>query len=226
MLKRCPVQSFVRREGRITRGQKNALKRLWGRYGIDLVAAQKLDFDKLFRRTAPVWLEIGFGDGEGCIAMAKRNPETNFLGIEVYRPGVGHLLIQAAEQELSNIRVICEDAVAVLGQHCEGQCFERVMLFFPDPWPKKRHQKRRIVQPGFVNLIYHKLKSKGILHMATDWEDYAHQMLIVMSSAQGFANLAGASQFAVQPFYRPVTKFERRGVGLGHRVWDLVFQKR
>ena len=115
MLKPCPVQSFVRREGRITKGQKNALERLWGRYGLDLDPAQKLDFDKLFRRTAPVWLEIGFGNGEACIAMAKRHPETNFLGIEVHRPGVGHLLIKAAEQELNNIRVICEDAVAVLG---------------------------------------------------------------------------------------------------------------
>ncbi len=226
MPKLRPVQSFVRREGRITKGQKNALEKLWIRYGIDLIPAQKLDFDKLFDRTAPLWLEIGFGNGETCVALAKRYPEINILGIEVHRPGVGHLLIRAAEQDLSNIRVICEDAVAVLEQQCEGQCLERVMLFFPDPWPKQRHHKRRIVQPRFVNLIYHRLKPKGIFHMATDWEDYAHQMLTVMSSAGGFANLAGAGEFAVQPFHRPVTKYERRGVGLGHRVWDLVYQKR
>ena len=225
MLELRPVRSFVRREGRITQGQKNAMKNLWGRYGIDLFPAQTLNFDRVFSRAAPVWLEIGFGNGEACVTLAKRHPDTNFLGIEVHRPGVGHLLIKAAEQELSNLRVICEDAVAVLRQHTEELCLDRVMVFFPDPWPKKRHHKRRIVQTEFVKLVFQKLKPGGILHMATDWKDYAQQMLAVISSTQGFTNLAGTGRFAVHPFNRPVTKFERRGLGLGHGVWDLVVKK-
>jgi tRNA (guanine-N7-)-methyltransferase len=220
-----PVKSFVRREGRLTQGQMNALKNFWERYGINPVSVQKLVLDHEFDRTAPVWLEIGCGNGEALVDLAMRYPEINFLGIDVYRPGIGHLLLKASEQRLSNLKVILDDAVSVLRTHIVDQSLDRVLLFFPDPWPKKRHQKRRIVQPEFVRLIHQRLKPQGIFHLATDWEDYAHQMLRVMSSTDGFVNLAKERQFSKRPVDRPVTRFERRGQKLGHSIWDLVFQR-
>ncbi len=203
----------------------NALKNFWGFYGIDPVPVQKLVFAHEFNRTAPVWMEIGCGNGEALVDLAMRYPEINFLGVDIYRPGMGHLLLKASQQRLSNLKVILDDAVAVLRTHIVDQSLDRVLLFFPDPWPKKRHQKRRIVQPEFVRLIHQRLKPQGIFHLATDWEDYAHQMLRVMSSTDGFVNLAKERRFSKRPVDRPVTRFERRGQKLGHSIWDLVFQR-
>ena len=181
-------------------------------------------FPVFFDRVAPVWLEIGFGNGEALISIAQRHPEINLLGVEVYRPGVGHLLNRAAELAMPNIRVICDDAATVLEHVIPDQNLERVLLFFPDPWPKQRHHKRRIVQPEFVRLVRAKLKSGAIFHMATDWEDYAHYALAVLSKTPDFENLAGQGQFAERPAYRVLTKFEQRGLRLGHGVWDLLFK--
>lgn len=220
-----PIRSFVRREGRMTTAQKRALEKHWGCYGVDVEAGKTLDLFCLFDRGAPVWLEIGFGNGEALISIAQHCPEVNLLGVEVYRPGVGHLLTRAAELTLSNIKVICDNAAAVFEHAIPDQSLDRVLLFFPDPWPKMRHHKRRLVQPEFARLVHAKLKSGAIFHMATDWEDYAHFALAVMSKTPGFENLAGQGRFAERPDYRVLTKFERRGLRMGHGVWDLLFRR-
>lgn len=220
------MRSFVRREGRITKGQKNAFDTLWGGYGIDPETGQPLDFDAIYARKAPVWLEIGFGNGEALIAMARSLPEINFLGVDVYRPGVGHLLRLVAANELHNIRVLCEDAVPLLKHHICPQSLDRVLLFFPDPWPKKRHHKRRLVQSDFAGLLHTALRPGGLFHMATDWQDYALHALKVMTRAGGFVNMAEGDGFARRPTYRPQTKFEQRGRRRGHDVWDLLFRRR
>lgn len=215
------VRSFVRREGRITPSQQRALGELLPRFGVTLDGM--LDLDVVFGRSAPRTLEIGFGNGASLAIMAAQAPEHDFLGIEVHRPGVGHLLQEIERLALSNLRVICADAVEVLQQHVPPASLDHVLLFFPDPWPKKRHHKRRILQASFVELIRARLKPGGNFHMATDWQEYAEQMLEVMDNAPGFSNSAGRGQYAVKPDYRPETKFERRGLRLGHGVWDLVF---
>jgi tRNA (guanine-N7-)-methyltransferase len=215
------VRSFVRREGRITRSQQRALEELLPRFG--LVPEGVLDLDRVFGRHAPRTLEIGFGNGACLAQMAAAAPEQDFLGIEVHRPGVGHLLLEIERHALANVRVVCADAVEILRNHLAPASLDRVLLFFPDPWPKKRHHKRRILQPEFVALIREGLKPGGVFHMATDWQDYAEQMLEVMDTAAGFANVAGRGHYALRPDYRPETRFERRGLRLGHGVWDLVF---
>ena len=217
------IRSFVRREGRITRGQRRALDELWPRYGLDTVG--RVDPAGIFERVAPLTLEIGFGNGESLATMAAQAPDTNFIGIEVHRPGVGHLLQELDRQSLDNVRVFNEDAVKVLEDCLPDGCLDRLLLFFPDPWHKKRHHKRRIVQPGFIEMIAAKLKPGGILHMATDWENYAGHMLEVMGQSDKFRNCAGTGLYSVKPGYRPVTKFERRGRRLGHGVWDLLFER-
>ena len=211
----------MRREGRITPSQQRALDELLPRYGVQLDGL--LELDRVFGRSAPRTLEIGFGNGVSLASMAAQAPDQDFLGIEVHRPGVGHLLREIDHLGLNNLRVICADAVEVMERHMAPASLDRVLLFFPDPWPKKRHQKRRILQDSFVQLIHSRLKPGGHFHMATDWQDYAEQMLAVMDSAAGFTNSAGRGQYAVKPDYRPETKFERRGLKLGHGVWDLVF---
>jgi len=218
------IRSFVRREGRLTKGQQRALDELFPRYGISLQQG-KLDFDVLFRRNAFRVLEIGFGNGASLAEMAMNHPENDYLGIEVHRPGVGNLLLQIEKQGLNNIRVSNDDAVEVLEQQISDATLDAVYLFFPDPWHKKKHHKRRIVQPTFVQLLRRKLKPGGIFHMATDWENYAEHMQEVMSAAEGFENLAGEGNYSARPEYRPLTKFEQRGHRLGHGVWDLVFKK-
>lgn len=215
------VRSFVRRDGRLTVSQQRALDALLPRFGVALDGV--VDFDNVFGRHAPRTLEIGFGNGVSLAQMAAVAPERDFLGIEVHRPGVGHLLLEIEHHALTNVRVICADAVDVLERHIEAASLDRVLLFFPDPWPKTRHHKRRILQPAFVALVHERLKPGGIFHMATDWRHYAEQMLEVMSDTAGFRNAAGHGQFAPKPDYRPETKFERRGLRLGHGVWDLVF---
>lgn len=217
------VRSFVRREGRITQSQQRALDELLPRFAAPLDGL--LDLDALFGRQAPRTLEIGFGNGTSLAQMAASAPEQDFLGIEVHRPGVGHLLLEIERHALGNVRVICADAVEVLQRHIAPGSLDRVLLFFPDPWPKQRHRKRRILQPSFGALIHDRLKPGGVFHMATDWRQYAGQMLEVMEAAAGFRNTAGRGQFADRPDYRPETKFERRGVRLGHGVWDLVFMR-
>jgi tRNA (guanine-N7-)-methyltransferase len=217
------IRSFVRREGRFTRGQRHAIDTLWERYGVN-PAPELLDLDKLFRRCAPRVLEIGFGNGESLAAMAQAHPQADFLGIEVHRPGVGHLLMRIEALGLSNLRVICADAVEVIKYRLPDTDLDRVQVFFPDPWPKQRHHKRRLIQPAFVELLAPKLKPDGYLHLATDWEDYALHMLKVLEASEDFVNAANA--FAPRPDCRPLTKFEQRGLSLGHKVWDLLFQRR
>jgi len=217
------IRSFVRREGRITVGQQRALQDLWPRYG--LAADQPLDLATIFGRRAPCTLEIGFGNGDALATMAGQQTDTDFIGIEVHRPGVGRLLQQLDEHELSNVRVMREDAVQLLNSCFPDNSLDRLLLFFPDPWHKKRHHKRRIVQPAFIELLARKIKPGGILHMATDWEDYARHMLEVMGESAAFRNCAGTGNYSPQPDYRPVTKVERRGQRLGHGVWDLLFER-
>ncbi len=217
------IRSFVRREGRITPGQKRALEQLWPRFGLE--PGSPVDPVETFHRQAPLTLEIGFGNGASLATMAAPAPDTDFIGIEVHRPGVGHLLQELDKQALDNVRIFNEDAVKVLRDCLPDSCLDRLLLFFPDPWHKKRHHKRRIVQPDFIDLVARKLKPGGILHMATDWENYAEHMLEVMEIAPAFRNCAGAGLYSEKPGYRPVTKFERRGRKLGHGVWDLLFER-
>ena len=217
------IRSFVRREGRITRSQQRALDELLPVYG--LPSGGFIDPATVFGRKAPLSLEIGFGNGDSLATMAAQDPAGDFIGIEVHRPGVGHLLLELQRRELANVRVMCDDAVPLIGRCLPDHSLDRVLLFFPDPWPKKRHHKRRIVQPAFVELIGAKLKPGGILHMATDWEQYAQHMLEVLSRSAGFRNCAGPGKYSPRPDYRPETRFERRGQRLGHGVWDLLFER-
>jgi tRNA (guanine-N7-)-methyltransferase len=218
------IRSFVRREGRITEAQKRAIEELLPRYGVPEDNAP-LDFAALFGRDAPVHLEIGFGNGEALAAMAAAHPQNNYFGIEVHRPGVGVLLRRLDAECIPNVRVACTDAKEMLEQRIPDASLNAVYVFFPDPWHKQRHHKRRLVQPEFIALLRRRLKLGGTLHLATDWEDYARQMLAVLSAAEGFENSAGAGRFAPRPVARPLTKFERRGHRLGHGVWDLVFRR-
>ena len=218
---RRTIRSFVRREGRITRGQQRALDELWPKYGI--AVDDDTDLDRAFGRSAPRTLEIGFGNGEALAEMAAQQPEHDFIGIEVHRPGVGHLLQLLEQRGIGNVRIYHADAVQVV-QGLPNHCLDRVLLFFPDPWHKKRHHKRRIVQPAFIQLLAKKLKAGGILHLATDWQDYAEHMLKLIEQAEGFSNTASSGHYA-RATNRPSTKFEQRGRRLGHGVWDLVFSK-
>jgi tRNA (guanine-N7-)-methyltransferase len=217
------IRSFVRREGRMTAAQQRALQELWPRYGIDSNAM--IDPPALFGRNAPLTLEIGFGNGDTLLDMALASPETDFIGIEVHRPGVGRLLQALEDRHISNVRVMCDDAVEILQRCLPDHSLQRLLLFFPDPWHKKRHHKRRIVQPEFVELLARKLQPGGILHMATDWENYAEHMLEVVSASSAFRNSAGPGRYSEKPEYRPITKFELRGQRLGHGVWDLLFER-
>lgn len=217
-----PIRSFVKREGKLTKGQKNALEKAWPCLGVDLDDEQ-LDLASLFGREAPVVLEIGFGNGASLAEMAAASPETNFFGIEVHRPGVGSLLVHVLHQGLENVRVSADDAVQVLNQQIPDQSLDRVQIFFPDPWHKKRHHKRRLIQPEFVNMLCDKLKKEGVIHAATDWENYAEHILEVLEGCSMIENTADG--YAPKPDYRPGTKYEARGKRLGHGVWDLVFKK-
>ncbi len=216
------VRSFVLREGRLTAGQQRALEELWPRYGLEATAGV-LDPRETFGRDAPLVLEIGYGMGESLIQMARAEPDKNFVGIEVHRPGVGALLLGIEHCGCENLRTWCDDAVPVLEQCIPEASLHRLQLYFPDPWPKKKHHKRRIVQPEFVERVRTRMEPGGVFHMATDWEDYAQHMLEVMEQAPGWKNLAGPGQFAPRPSWRPQTKFERRGEGKGHGVWDLLY---
>lgn len=220
-----PVRSFVLRQGRLTIAQQKALDNHWQDYGIDF-SDKLLDFDAIFGRHAPITLEIGFGNGESLLEQAINHPERNFLGIEVHTPGVGHLIHGAQQAGIRNLRVIRHDAVEVLDKQIPENSLDRVQLFFPDPWHKKRHHKRRILKSDFVETIRKHLRIGGHFHMATDWENYAEHMLETMEKHQGFFNTAGEAHFVSAEGLRPETKFERRGLKLGHGVWDMLYQRK
>ena len=220
------IRSYVLREGRLTPGQQRAFDTLWPRWGLDY-RPHRLDLCEVFGNDHPVYLEIGFGNGESLAEMARGHPERNYLGVEVHGPGVGHLLLKLQEYGCSNVRVIRHDAVEVLDQMLGTASLQGVYLFFPDPWHKKRHHKRRILQPRFLDRLARVIRGGGFFHAATDWQDYAEQMMAVLS-ADGlrFENRAGPGVYMPRPAERPLTKFEQRGRRLGHDVWDLVFTRR
>ena len=218
------VRSFVARAGRMTGAQERAWAELWPRYAVT-DGDGPLDFVALYGRSAPLTIEVGFGNGESLVALAAANPDRDFLGIEVHRPGVGHLMLRAEALGLANLRIACRDAVEVLERRVPDGSVSELLLYFPDPWPKKRHHKRRIVQPGFVALVARKLAAGGRFRLATDWEPYAVHMLEVLSASAALANEHDAG-YAPRPDSRPVTRFERRGERLGHGVRDLSFRKR
>lgn len=219
------IRSFVRREGRLTPGQRYALEELYEHYGLDEAAAN-LNLAELFPKSAPIILEIGFGMGQSLLAQATHHPEQNFLGIEVHRPGVGALLAGAEKAKLNNIRVFCADAVEVLNKHISDNSLAGVQIFFPDPWPKKRHHKRRLVQAEFIALLVKKLQPGGFIHCATDWQNYAEHMLEVLGACPNLQNQSQDHTYCERPAHRPLTKFEQRGLKLGHGVWDLIFIKK
>ena len=216
------IRSFVLRQGRVSNAQRRACETLLPQYGI-LFSENLLDLDQVFGRQAPKILEIGFGMGESTAIIAQSHPENDYLGIEVHTPGVGSLLNQIEQHGLTNLRIIQYDAVAVLQHMLPAACLDGVHIFFPDPWPKARHHKRRLIQPAFVARLCNHLKPGGYIHVATDWEEYAVQILQVLSQEQQLSNTA--ADYAPRPDYRPLTKFEQRGIKLGHGVWDLISQK-
>lgn len=220
---RRPIRSYVLRQGRATDAQRRARDELLPRLGLPF-SWERLDLDRAFGRAAPKFLEIGFGMGETTAQIAAAHPETDYLGIEVHTPGVGSLLRRAAAAALTNVRIVQHDAVEVIERMIAPASLDGVHLFFPDPWPKKRHHKRRLVQAPFIELLATRMKSGAYLHVATDWEDYAQQILAVLSSEPQLVNTADG--FAPRPAYRPLTKFETRGLRLGHKVWDIVFRRR
>jgi tRNA (guanine-N7-)-methyltransferase len=218
-----PIRSFVLRQGRISNAQRHAYEILLLQYGIPFVG-NLIDLDQIFGRISPKFLEIGFGMGETTISIAKMHPQNDYLAIDVHTPGVGSLLKQIGETGLTNLRIIQHDAVEVLQRMLPPECLSGTHIFFPDPWPKARHHKRRLIQSQFITLLSERLKHGGYLHVATDWEEYAQQILQVLSSEPQLINTV--TDYAPCPAYRPLTKFEQRGLKLGHGVWDLVFQKK
>jgi tRNA (guanine-N7-)-methyltransferase len=219
------IRSFVLRAGRTTPAQERALAELWPVYGIDLPEGV-LDLAAVFGREAPRCLEIGFGAGEVIGALAENNPHIDYLGIEVHRSGVGRLLLRAEHSDLKNLRVICSDAVDVLRDHIVDGALDEMLVFFPDPWHKKRHRKRRLIEPSFAALASARLRGGGVLRLATDWQAYAEQMLEVCNAEPALESLSPAGGFVPRPEFRPPTRFERRGERLGHGVWDLAYARR
>ena len=222
---RRTIKSFILRQGRLTHGQQRALDEQWPVFGIEYEASL-LDFETLFGNTNPVILEIGFGNGESLLQMAAENPDQNFIGIEVHRPGVGHLLHLIHEQGIQNLRVMNHDAIDILQNQIPEHSLTRVQLYFPDPWHKKKHNKRRIVQAAFLDTLSRLLRTDGKIHFATDWEHYAKHMMLTLEYHDDFENDDGTNQYSPKPDYRPITKFEKRGQRLGHGVWDLIFSVR
>ena len=216
------IQSFVRRSGRISKAQSIGLNELWHDYGVDL-NEKKLDFNKLFLSKNNVTLEVGFGNGDSLLEMAIDQPNQNFLGVEVYEAGVGRLINEANKNKLSNLKIIKDDAVEVLTNNILDNSISHFQLFFPDPWHKKKHHKRRIVQISFLDLLSKKLKKDSVVHIATDWENYAEHIMELLELHSHFKNCAGDHMYSLRPKNRPLTKFENRGQKLGHGVWDIIF---
>lgn len=218
------IKSFVVRAGRMTELQRDTYARHMSEKGLTLDMGM-LDYAQVFGNDNPVVLEIGFGMGKSLVEMCQANPNLNYIGIEVHTPGVARLLRDAEELNLNNIRVFECDAIEVLAQCIPDASLQTMQLYFPDPWHKKRHHKRRIVQPEFAQTIRKKLKIGGTFHMATDWENYAEHMMEVMEVAEGYENAAGKGEYHPRPDFRPLTKFENRGEKLGHGVWDLIYTR-
>ncbi len=218
------MRSFVLRGGRLTEGQKRALDEFWPRFGIE-EGESLLDFKTLFGHDAPVIMEIGFGNGDATWQMAQAHPEENYLGVEVHQPGVGRLLLKMKQHGITNIRIARVDAVEFLRERIPEDSLAGVRIYFPDPWPKKRHHKRRLIQSSFIELLASRMCPGALLHLATDWEPYAEHMLEVLRSSDGFINLSPSGDCCDQPEWRPETKYERRGEGLGHQVKDLLFKR-
>lgn len=219
---RRPIRSFVLRQGRVTDAQRRAREELFPRFGIPY-SRGALDLDRVFGRAAPRILEVGFGMGETTAQIAAAHPENDYLGVEVHTPGVGSLLNRVAQLGLANVRIIQHDAVEVLRDMIAPAALDGAHVFFPDPWPKKRHHKRRLIQPSFVALLVSRIKAGAYVHAATDWQDYAQQIMEVLSAEPLLENTTGG--FAPRPAWRPQTKFESRGLRLGHKVWDIVFRR-
>jgi len=218
------IRSFVLRKGRLTIAQQHALDELWPHYGIEN-RATVLDFDDHFERPAEVIVEIGFGNGESTWRMARQEPGKNFIGIEVHEPGVGQLLMSLEEHAIENVRIVCDDAVTFLQNRIAAGSLAGVRIYFADPWPKKRHHKRRIIQPDFVDNLATCIAKGGILHLATDWQPYAEHVLEVMQTCPDFVNLSATGDYCERPGWRPYTKYEERGERLGHEVRDLLYQR-
>ena len=217
-----PIRSFVLRQGRVSNAQQRAYNALLPQFGIPY-SAQPLELDAIFGRVAPKFVEIGFGMGETTATVAAQHRENDYLGIEVHTPGVGSLLKAIDERDLTNVRIIQHDAVEVLSEMIPPATLSGVHIFFPDPWPKKRHHKRRLLQPAFVSLIAERLAAGAYLHAATDWREYAEFILDVLRAEPRLANIA--KDYSPRPDYRPLTKFEARGLKLGHGVWDIIFRR-
>lgn len=220
------IRSFVTRAGRITGAQQRALEDSWPKYGVEFDGTKLLDLDALFGRSAPRVVEIGFGNGENLAALATAHPERDYLGIEVHRAGVGRLMLAAETGQLNNVRIACHDAVEVLSSQLAPHSLDELLILFPDPWHKKRHHKRRLIQPPFVALAVSRLKPGGVLRLATDWEPYAIQMLEVLGANETLENLALERGYVEKSAERITTRFEKRGQRLGHGVWDLAFRRR
>lgn len=218
------IKSYVLRKGRISNRQQSALNDWLADYAVTLDGTP-WDWRTIFSKQQPVVVEIGFGMGASLVAMASQNPEWNYIGIEVHEAGIGSLVADIHDLGLTNVKVAVGNAVPIFKQHIPKDSLAGIQIFFPDPWHKKRHHKRRLIQPPFVSMLTASLMTSGFIHCATDWEDYAHHMLHVLSQEPSLENQAKEG-FSKRPHTRPVTKFERRGVGLGHGVWDLIFTKR
>lgn len=219
------IKSFVLRQGRLTKGQQQAINTLWPQFGVEYTSSI-LNWKELYQNDNEVVLEIGFGMGRSLVEMAKNNPSLNYLGIEVHLPGVGACLKELGEYNLLNLKVMNHDAVEVLENQIADNSLKICQIFFPDPWHKAKHNKRRLIQTEFVLLLKRKLKQGGIIHLATDWQDYAEHMLEVMNAIPNMKNLSENNTYIDRPEERPLTKFEKRGLELGHQVWDLKFEKR
>lgn len=221
---RREIKSFVRREGRITQAQLDAIESLWPKYGVEKNELKNLD--QIFDRKAPLFIEIGCGIGDAILSLAKNNPDNNYIGIEVYLPGLGSILQGIEENNLSNVRLVRDDAMECLRETIPDQSLDGMMIFFPDPWPKTRHKKRRIIQPKSLSLIKTKLKKHGRLFVATDWQEYANHIIRITKDSEDMINLAGSKLYAPRPVWRPLTRYEKRGLRLGHKVRDFVFTPR
>ena len=217
------IRSFVLRNSRLTKAQKGALERYWDRYGV--AKETPADVHTLFGNDAPTILEIGFGNGESLAETAARHPENNYLGVEVHQPGIGHLLAELHNRNINNVRIYCSDAVEILEDNIVDGTLDGIHLFFPDPWSKRRHHKRRLVSDEFMELMLKALKAKGYVHAATDWKDYANQIRRLFDENKSFLSRSGDNFYLARTKDRPLTKFEKRGLGLGHQVWDLVYTK-
>jgi tRNA (guanine-N7-)-methyltransferase len=218
------IRSYVRREGRFTPAQRSAFESLWPDFGLD-VTAEPWDFSAIFGRQSEVYLELGFGDGTALKTIAARHPENDYIGIEVHRPGVGRLMRELHEEGIQNVRVASEDGTGILKENIPLNSLQGISIFFPDPWHKKKHNKRRLIQQEFTRMAVSKIKHGGVLHLATDWQDYAEQMLEVLMAEPQLENSSLDGAYVERPDSRPLTKYEQRGLRLGHGVWDLVFRR-